>query len=234
MAQTLNDLLFAHWRVPVAALRTHVPADLDIEEHDGSGWLGITAFEITSLRARGLLPLPLVSSFLELNVRTYVTHEEKPGIWFFSLDASSQVAAEAARRLFRLPYFRAQITLERRAGRIIFESVRREGKAFSCGYNPVGKPTPAAPGSLEHFLTERYCLYLEDRGTIFSADIHHRPWPLRPAAATIDLNTMLPEGIALEGEPLLHYAEWEDVLVWPLKSVSQLAGPTSRPASYPT
>jgi uncharacterized protein YqjF (DUF2071 family) len=218
MAQTLNDQLFAHWRVPAAALREHVPEGLEVDEHDGSGWVGITPFEITGLRARGLLPLPLVSSFRELNVRTCVTRDGRPGIWFFSLDASSQVAVEAARRLYRLPYFRAQITLQRRAGRIIFESVRREGKAFSCAYRPAGRPASAEPGSLEYFLTERYCLYTMHRGTICSADIHHRPWPLQPATATIDLNTMPPEDMRLTGEPLLHYSARQDVLVWPLKT----------------
>src|SRR5215218_4796419 len=118
MGQTWDDLLFAHWRVSADAVRAQLPDGLEVDEHDGSAWLGVTPFVVTGLRARGMLPLPFVSSFLELNVRTYVIRDGKPGIWFFSLDASSQFAVEAARRLYRLPYFRARITCRRRGERI--------------------------------------------------------------------------------------------------------------------
>ena len=219
MGQTWDDLLFAHWRVSAAAVREHVPAGLDVDEHDGSAWLGVTPFVITGLRARGMFPLPLVSSFLELNVRTYVTHDGKPGIWFFSLDASSQVAVAAARQLYRLPYFRAHITLRRRGDRIVYDSARDDGRAFSGEYAAAGARFTAAPGSLEHFLVERYCLYAEDAGRLFRADIHHRPWPLQPAEATIELNTMPPDSLKLEGEPLLHYSARQDVVIWALETV---------------
>lgn len=221
MGQTWDDLLFAHWRVDVAALRPHVPEGLTIEEHSGSAWLGVTPFVVSGLRARGTLPLPLVSSFRELNVRTYVTRAGKPGIWFFSLDASSQVAVEAARRLYRLPYFRARITLEGRADRIVYECVRHEGRAFSGSYSPAGPVDPAAPETLEHFLTERYCLYAADGARLFRADIHHRPWPLQAADAAIDLNTMAPEGVELDGDPLFHYSRRQDVVIWPLDEVTE-------------
>jgi uncharacterized protein YqjF (DUF2071 family) len=223
MGQTWDDLLFAHWPIDVDALRPHVPDGLEIEQHDGSAWLGVTPFVVTGLRARGTLPLPLVSSFRELNVRTYVTRDRKPGIWFFSLDASSQVAVEAARRLYRLPYFRARISFERRGRRILYECVRHEGKAFSGWYEPEGAVSPAEPGSLEHFLTERYCLYASDRGRLYRADIHHRPWPLQPASAEIDLNTMPPDGIKLDGEPLCHYSRRQDVVIWPIEQVAEPA-----------
>ena len=115
LAQTLDDLLFVHYRVPVEQLREFVPDGLEVQEHSGSGWLAVTPFVVTGLRARGLLPLPFASSFRQLNVRTYVTRGDRPGIWFFSLDASSQVAVEAARRLYRLPYFCAEISVRRSA-----------------------------------------------------------------------------------------------------------------------
>jgi uncharacterized protein len=221
MAQTWDDLLFAHWRVDAAMLRLHVPERLSIDERDGSAWVGVTPFVVTGLRARGLFPLPYVSSFRELNVRTYVTFEDRPGIWFFSLDASSELAVRAARRLYRLPYFRAHITLERRAGRLLSECVRDEGKAFSGSYRGLAAPKQAEAGSLEEFLTERYCLYAEDAGRLFRADIHHTPWPLEEADATIDLNTMPPSGITLEGDALAHYSRRQDVVVWPLEEVLQ-------------
>src|SRR5579884_820399 len=82
MGQTWEELLFAHWRVPVDVVRAHVPPELDVDTHDGTAWIGLTPFRLTGLRGRGMLPLPTVSQFLELNVRTYVSHEgEKPGIW---------------------------------------------------------------------------------------------------------------------------------------------------------
>jgi uncharacterized protein YqjF (DUF2071 family) len=219
MGQTWDDLLFAHYRVGATTLRDLVPDGLEVDEHSGSGWIGVTPFVVTGLRARGLVPLPLVSSFLELNVRTYVTRDGKAGIWFFSLDASSQLAVEAARRLYRLPYFRATIMLRRRDGELLYDCSRGEGKAFSAAYRSTGKVFQAEEGSLEHFLMERYCLYAEHRGRLFRADIHHRPWPLQAADADISLNTMPPAGLGLEGDPLLHYSARQDVVIWALESV---------------
>jgi len=220
MAQTCEQQLFVHWRVDVAALRPHVPDKLSIDRFDGSAWLGLTPFVVSGLRGRGMFPLPLLSSFRELNVRTYVTFDDRPGIWFFSLDASSQLAVEAARRLYRLPFYRARISLQRSGDRILYECVRHEGKAFSGAYAPGSDIVRAQPGTPEHFLTERYCLYAEERGRLFRAEIHHRPWPLRAAEGRIDLNTMPPEDVVLEGEPLLHFSGRQDVVLWPLREVS--------------
>jgi uncharacterized protein len=221
MGQTWDDLLFVHYEVPVESLRKLVPHALEVEEHSGRGWLGVTPFAITGLRARGTLPLPRVSDFLELNVRTYVTRGGRPGIWFFSLDASSRLAVEAARRLYRLPYFHASITMRRPGETILFDSARDEGKAFSVGYRPAGPAAPPERGSLEHFLTERYSLYAEHEGRLFRAEIHHRPWQLQPAEAEIGLNTMAPGGLELAAEPLLHYSARQDVVLWPLESAAQ-------------
>ena len=223
IGETLDDQFFAHWRVSAAALREHVPRGLDVEEHDGSAWLGVTLFTVTGLRARGLLPLPIVSSFRQLNVRTYVTRDGKPGIWFLSLDASSQVAVEGARRLYRLPFFRATITVRRRGERTCYDCARDDGRAFSGSYAPSGPGFRAEPGSLEQFLTERYCLYAEDDGRLFRAEVHHRPWVLQPAEATIELNTMPPDWLRLEGEPVLLYSAQQDVVLWPPEEVKARA-----------
>ncbi len=220
MGQTWDDLLFVHYRVPVEQLQQLVPDGLEVEEHSASGWLGVTPFAITGLRARGLPPLPLVSSFLELNVRTYVTRDGKPGIWFFSLDASSQLAVEAARRLYRLPYDHANISLRRRGRRIVYDCSRDDGKAFSTTYEPAGAVFQAQPGSLEHFLVERYCLYTEHAGRLYRAEIHHRPWPLQPADAQVDLNTMPPR-LSPGNDPLTYYSARQDVVLWPLESAAQ-------------
>jgi uncharacterized protein len=216
MGQTWDDLLFAHWRVDADVLRPRVPERLSIDEHDGSAWIGVTPFVVSALRARGTVPLPYVSSFRELNVRTYVTLDDKPGIWFFSLDASSRVAVAAARRLYRLPYFRADITLERRGERLLYECVRNEQRAFSGAYRGLGAPEPPASGSLEHFFVERYCLYAAHEGGLFRAEIHHGPWPLEDAEASIDLNTMPPDDIDVAAEPLVHFSRRQDVVIWSL------------------
>jgi uncharacterized protein YqjF (DUF2071 family) len=223
MGQSWEDLLFAHWRVDADALRRLVPTGLSVDEHDGSAWLGITPFVLTGFRLRGTLPLPVVSSFPEINVRTYVTAEGKPGIWFFSLDTSSLVAVEAARRAYRLPYFHARIAVEARRGGIEYSSARRDGArpfVFGATYGADGEAFEPEPGTLEHFLTERYCLYAADESRLYRAEIHHAPWTIRPAKASIELNTMPPDGIELDGEPRFHLADRQDVVIWPIEQIS--------------
>ena len=225
MGQTWEELLFAHWRVPADVLRSHLPAGLELDLFDGDAWLGITPFRVTGLRARGLPPLPVASSFLELNTRTYVTAEDKPGIWFFSLDAESEIAVEGARRGYKLPYFRASMGAQWSGGWLSYESRRRDGRGapatFRVRYRGEGEVFNAEPRSLANFLTERYCLYTTDEnGSLQRADIHHPPWPLQSAEAEIDENTMPPRGIELlDDAPLLHLAERQDVVIWPLETV---------------
>jgi uncharacterized protein len=221
MAQTWRDLLFAHWRVPPDLLREKLPAALPLDTFDGSAWIGVTPFEVSGLRPRGGLPLPLVSRFPELNVRTYTALDGKPGIFFLSLDAHSSAAVIAARRGYRLPYFKANMALERAGDGIRYRSERASPPAHFHGeYRPAGDVFRAAPGSLEYFLAERYCLYtVDEHGKPLRADIQHPPWPLQDAEATIARNTMTsPWGIDLPGEqPLLHFSRLQNVLIWPLR-----------------
>jgi uncharacterized protein YqjF (DUF2071 family) len=222
MGQTWDDLLFAHWRVPLEAVRTHVPHELEVELHDGSAWIGVTPFRVTGLRARGMLPLPGVSSFLELNVRTYVRAADgKPGIWFFSLDAASRFAVEVARRTYKLPYFHARMSATHRGEWIEYECARIEeaGRVFSGRYRPEGPAFEAQPGSREAFLAERYCLYTTDeRGRLYRAEIHHEPWPLQAAEAELELVSISP--VEVTGDPILHFSRRLDIVVWPLKPVA--------------
>jgi uncharacterized protein YqjF (DUF2071 family) len=220
MGQTWNDLLFAHWRVPVETMRTHVPPELPVDTFDGDAWIGVTPFQLAGLRLIAMPPIPRLSTFLELNVRTYVTVAGKPGILFFSLDAASALAVRAARRFYRLPYFRARMSATR-AGTSIGYSSDRIGSAagrfvFRGRYRPTGEVFQARPASLEYFLTERYCLYTVEDGRVFRGEIHHPPWPLQPAEAEIAANTMPPPGIETSGEPLLHFAGRQDVVIWSL------------------
>jgi uncharacterized protein len=220
LGQTWLDLLFVHWRVPAGVMREHVPRVLALDTFDGDAWLGVTPFELRGLRPSFGPPLPGASRFAELNVRTYVAAGGKPGILFFSLDAGSRLAVEAARRLYRLPYRHAETRIERAGGVVSFPSERSGDPArFSARYVP-GKPLPpAVPGTVEHFLTERYCLYAIERGRLYRAEIHHPRWRLREADAVLDFDSLLPAGIVPTANPLLHYSEREDVLVWPLRVV---------------
>lgn len=222
MGQSWEDLLFAHWPVDAEAVRRLVPPGLTVDEHEGSAWLGITPFELTGFRLRGTPPLPVVSRFPEINVRTYVTAEDKPGIWFFSLDTSNLVAVEAARRAYRLPYFHARISLERRDGRVHYSAARRKAVrpfAFDAEYAAADEPVEPEPGTLAHFLVERYCLYAADLSGLYRAEIHHPPWRIRPAEVSINLNTMPPEVLELGDELLCDLGERQDVVIWPLRQI---------------
>lgn len=220
MYQRWERLLFAHWPVDVAALRAHVPPPLDIDLHDGQAWLAVTAFDLSQLRARGLPPLPGASSFPELNVRTYVRLGDKPGVFFFSLDAGSRLAVGAARTAYALPYHHADMVIEPHGEWLHYRCERDPETVFEARYRPVGSAFRPEPGTLEHFLTERYALYASPRANVVHrGDIHHGPWLLRPAEAEISRNTMADAaGIRLRDRaPLLHYAERQDVLLWPPK-----------------
>jgi len=221
MRQRWHDLLFAHWTIPVAALREAVPRALEIDAFEGRAWIGIVPFRMSGVRPRFLPPLPGLSAFPELNVRTYATRDGKPGVWFFSLEARNALAVSIARAWFHLPYFRARMKCERDGPGIRYASVRTHAGAppaeLAGAYRPVGEAFRARPGTLEHWLTERYCLYAAaPDGRLWRAEIHHPPWPLQAAEASFERNTMArAHGLELPAEPpLLHFARRQDVLVW--------------------
>jgi uncharacterized protein len=226
MGQTWADLLFCHWPVAEEQLRPHVPDSLPLDRFDGTPWLSVTPFEVRGTRLRGTLPPPVLSRFPELNVRTYVTLGGRPGIWFFSLDAASMLAVAAARGLYRLPYFRADMAIAHDREWIGYRSNRRDQRGaparFEARYRPAGGVRHAAPRSLEAWLVERYRLYTVDRdGRIFAGDIHHAPWTLQDADVEIGANTMTqPHGIALAGAPVAQFARRQDVVFWPLRHLT--------------
>jgi uncharacterized protein len=219
--QTWCDLLFAHWRVSTEELRRVMPPTLPLHLYDdGSAWLGITPFVVKGLRPRGTPPLPWLSHFPELNVRTYVELDGKPGIYFFSLDAARRAAVIAARRAYRLPYFHARMRADKVGARMDYESKRIDSSgapaAFRAQYSPAGEITD---DPLARWLAERYCAYtVDDNGRPLRIDIHHPPWPLQPADGELDAQGMADQiGIELEGEPLLHFSARQDTLIWPLR-----------------
>jgi uncharacterized protein YqjF (DUF2071 family) len=220
MRQSWHDLLFAHWPLDPAALVRSVPPQFQLDLFGEQAWLGVVPFCMTDVAPRGVPSLPWLSRFAELNVRTYVRVADKPGVFFFSLDAGNALAACAARLLFHLPYFAADMGVERSSGQIRYRSRRRNAGSsavFVATYGPAGAPFNALAGSLEYFLTERYCLYALDRGgRPYRLDIHHPPWSLQPAVAEISENTMAQaSSITLPGiGPLLHFAARQDMVAW--------------------
>jgi uncharacterized protein len=221
MTQTWHDLLFAHWPLSSQVLRSRVPREFELDLFDGNAWIGIVPFRMTNVAPRGVPSLPWVSEFPELNVRTYVRVADRPGIYFFSLDAGSALAVLAARSLLNLPYYTASMVVTPRGSAIEYES-RRDGTdgtaEFRASYHPTGPAFIPTPKSLEYFLTERYCLYhIGRRGVPYRLEIHHPPWALHPADGDFIRNGMGDaNGLALPARaPLLHFAKRQDMVAWP-------------------
>jgi uncharacterized protein YqjF (DUF2071 family) len=253
--QSWRDLLFAHWPVPVAAVRPLLPPGLEVDTYDGATWLGIVPFRMAGVMLRPLPDLPWISAFPELNVRVYVTRDGKPGVWFLSLDATRLPAVLAARTLFHLPYHWAHIDITAKGDGFDYRCVRRnplpqgegvqspsprEGLGEGHTQDPLPNPLPqgegvgarpslvahyrptspvytATPGTLEHWLTERYCLYAQSAGgVLYRTEVHHIQWPLQHAAAEFDANTISAAGgLPISGPPIhLHFARRIDVVVW--------------------
>jgi uncharacterized protein len=222
MTQGWHDLLFAHWTVPMEALRPVIPRGLEIDTFDRQAWLGVVPFRMAGVRVRGTPAIPGLSRFPELNVRTYVVRDGKPGVWFFSLDATNPVAVLGARTFFHLPYFLAEMSCVENAGWIRYESHRKDRRgspaSLRARYRAIGEIFHAQPGSIEHFLAERYCLYTADeKGHVIRCEIHHPPWALQLAEAELQENTMaVAAGIMIADlkPELLHFSRYQEVVVW--------------------
>ena len=224
MQQTWNDLLFAHWPVPQEQLRPLVPSQLQLDTYEGQFWVAVAPFYMSGIRGRLMPPIPGASALPELNVRTYVTYGGKGGVFFFSLDAASRLAVWGARVFYKLPYYFANMSVKASEGWIQYSSARTGSPAgFRGRYRPTKPAQLRVPGSLEHWLTERYCLYTVSGGSVYRSEIHHEQWPLQDGEAEIQANSMAAvAGIELaQAIPLLHYSKKLDVLIWPLKSVDK-------------
>jgi hypothetical protein len=219
MRQRWHDLLFAHWPIDRDVLRHQVPREFELDLFDGRAWVGVVPFYMSGVTFRGVPAVPWLSAFPEANVRTYVRAGDRPGIYFFSLDAGRLHAVIAARRWLNLPYFTAAMHIARRDGVIEYRSRRLRGAPaeLQVSYAPTGDRFVPARGTLEYFLTERYCLYhLDHRGRPYRLDIHHPVWQLQPAHGEFSVNTMAEaSGIALPAaEPLIHFVERQEMVGW--------------------
>jgi uncharacterized protein YqjF (DUF2071 family) len=222
--QDWRDLLFLHWEVPASVLRPRVPPELDIDTFEGRAFVGLVPFTMTGVRPVWAPPLPLLSSFHEVNVRTYVHRGGRdPGVWFLSLDASSRVAVAVARTRWSLPYHFARMSLVREEGGWVrYASERRwpGPRPARCAlrYAPQGVVTPAIAGSLDHFLVERYLLYARRGERLLRGKVRHAAYPLQAGLVQgLEEDLLSANGLPRPADPpLAHYARGVAVEVFPL------------------
>jgi uncharacterized protein YqjF (DUF2071 family) len=218
--QEWHNLLFAHWALQAEHVRAIVPQQLQLDTWEGKAYVGVVPFLLRNMSPRGVPPMPVISHFAEINVRTYVTYKGIPGVYFFSLDAANLSAVLGARFAYALPYYHAKFRVRVEGDQVRYQSRRlqRPGPAeFEGDYRPVGQMIPwrSPSETLERFVSERYCLYAVTERHVYRTHVHHAPWPLQPAEAMIQANTMSePLGLKLDGAPLLHYSKFVKVLTW--------------------
>ncbi|MFC6602234.1 YqjF family protein [Ectobacillus funiculus] len=224
MRQTWRNLLFLHWPIPLEKLRPHIPSPLQIDTFNGSAWLGVILFVLEGIYPRGISAVSLTPKFPEINVRTYVKYEGKPGIYFMSIDVENWASLKIAKRWYRLPYHSAQISFQKEGQTFHFHSTRKGNAntpiSFKGKYAPVSEIYFPKKGTVDHWLTERYCLYSSNDGVnIYCGEIHHRPWPLQKAAIEIVRNTLFTafHFDLSEVKPIAHFSTGVDSLMWNIK-----------------
>jgi uncharacterized protein YqjF (DUF2071 family) len=213
--QTWKQLAFIHYRIETPALRALIPDELEIQEFGGSAWIGVVPFLMADVSVRELPSIAPMRRFPELNVRTYVQKDGRPGVWFFSLDADCWPIVLGGRMLYGLPYHKAQMAHVSENNAIRFESTRRDaGTRFRTSFRPLGDVFYASAGSFEHWAAERYCLYSEDHRGLLSVDVHHQPWPLQKASVVVHENALFEAaGIVLQNqEPVCHFSTGVEVV----------------------
>lgn len=224
--QQWRDLLFLHWRVPLTTVQAMLPPGLFVDTYEGEAWIGIVPFAMRRVRPRFLPPLPWLSWFLELNVRTYVRDAQGvPGVWFHSLDCNQPIAVEIARRLFHLPYMHARMQARRTADTLDYQSLRRGsiGAPWAYTWRTHGPGRPAPAGTLEHFLVERYALYCADaRQQLYRGYVSHAPYRIHvPTVERYDIGPASLAGYALSGAPAsILAAEPVEVAIHALRRLS--------------
>jgi uncharacterized protein YqjF (DUF2071 family) len=230
MKQRWEELLFLHWEVDADMLRALIPSELELDTFEGRAFVGLVPFTMSGVRPVFLPPFSPLSDFHETNVRTYVHCKGKdPGVWFFSLDAANAIAVKIARAWFKLPYHYASMSMTQElvSQEISYQSERRWPEpvpaTIRAKYAVTGPIEPARPGTLEHFLAERYVLYAKDATGLYLGRVHHSRYPLQ-TATLLELDEALLRAAKIrrpEGPPpLVHYASRVDVDIWPLEPVA--------------
>jgi uncharacterized protein YqjF (DUF2071 family) len=225
-SQRWRSLLFLHWPVPAEAVQATLPAGLTVDTFDGQAFIGLVPFAMESVRPRWLPPFAAFN-FLEANVRTYVYASGEPGVLFYSLEAASWLATQAARKGWGLPYHHARMTMtarpcEANSVEIDYDSRRadRSSADLAVRYR-IGpeQPTPAALGTRDHFFLERYTLFVARKGRLWRGQVHHVPYPAQ-SAQVVSLRQGLLDaaGFPIGDAPpaFAHYSPGVDVEVFPL------------------
>lgn len=222
MEQEWSNLCFLHYAIDPNILRERIPAGMELDTYEGQAYLSIVPFHMKKIRLREM-PSLLSMRFGELNLRTYVTYEGRPGVYFYSIDADSWLGGQLAQLMYHLPYYDADISLVENENQFEFHSVRH-GRGpvgeFSCLYRPISEVFEAQAGTLDAWLTQRYSLFSTDSvGRIYRGDIEHGSWQLQRAEATIPCNTLF-EAVGLPRpleEPRAFYVADIVTHCWPLK-----------------
>ncbi|MBW8348799.1 DUF2071 domain-containing protein [Bacillus sp. IITD106] len=224
MRQKWRDVLFMHLPIKPEKLQPYIPSAIEIDTFDGYAWLGVVVFKIDGIYPRGFPPVSIRPAFPEINLRTYVRCNDKPGIYFLSLDVDDWTSYTLAKRWLHVPYHPAKISIQKKKQSYQFESIRNRNNQIICkgSYTPLSGIYYPENMTLDHWLTERYCFFSNDiKSNIYCLDIHHTPWPLQKAVSDIYTNKLFsPFHFDLtDGTPIFHYSKGVDALVWNIKKL---------------
>ena len=224
-SQQWRSLLFAHWSLSEEAVRPHVPTRLEIDTKDNAAWVSVVGFRMSHVRPRRLPSLPPVSNFLELNLRTYVRLDGRPGVFFLSIHASKRLAVRVAKWFSPLPYAYARMDCSQKKGEYRFQcdSAEQAGAIFAAHYQPASEVYTASGDSLTEWLLERYCLYAgNSSGALVSTEVHHAPWAVQDVILEISSNTLgRPFGLNLSPTPdQVHFSPGVNALAWSFERVA--------------
>jgi uncharacterized protein YqjF (DUF2071 family) len=222
MTQSWEKLLFSHWPIEPDLIQSRIPAPLQLDTFENQAWITVVPFQMNRIRLRFLPTIPGTGLFPELNVRTYVTHQGKSGVFFLHIDADHHFAVWAAKKFAYLPYNYAKINWQEQDQQIHFASHHHDQLSFEAYYQPSSSAKAATSGSLDHWLMERYCLYTTHDKNIYRGEIHHQPWLIQQAKAKVVCDSLfdLHQLAVQKNNPLFHYAQQLNVWAWPLVECS--------------
>lgn len=214
--QEWNRSLFLHWPVDPDALREVIPAGTELDLYEGKAWISVVAFTMQKIRPKHLPFFKPISNFHEINVRTYITKDHKPGVFFLNIEAQKALSAFLSRHISGMPYEKATILRSLQNNLHTYASVNHK-KQFHLHAEYTLSDAPVAKTSLDLFLTERYCAYVPIQQQLFRYNIHHVEWPVQQVAIHKLLleyktgNTLL----TTDTPPALsHYSEGVQVVTW--------------------
>jgi uncharacterized protein YqjF (DUF2071 family) len=222
--QSWSNVLFIHWPISAELLRPHIPRSLEIDTFDGTAWMSVVVFVMEGIYLRGLSALSVTPKFAEINVRTYVHLDGKPGVYFMSLDVGDLASLMIAKRWYRLPYKAAQISFQKEGRTFLCQSLRKGKSNVPIGFHgnfiPLSGVYLSKKEMFDYWLTERYCFFSANkRGNIYGGEIHHQPWPLQKVEIEICRNSLFtPFQFDLsEEKTIAHFSKGLDTLFWNIK-----------------